>query len=1147
MAVFLEVIDAAGNPTRLPVVDGRIDVTAQPGTIYRLVDQNGDPIGTGPRVLRVDSDLVITDLPEGQIVGITEFFSACSPADPCTLSLAELGGLADESITPASEPVAALQEGGFLMNRGAQGEQNVVAPEAERDINWKPIAAAGGGLVILGAVAGGGGGGGGDSDPPVAPTLTTSSVNNPKPVLEGQAEPNSRVTVTIDIGGSGNTVRYATTTDANGAWSVDLATDSPILGTLPDAGLPANESSPISLVATDSAGNASEGVTTSVVIDTTPPVAVATLVSVGDNLDPISGAITANGVTNDRTPTLSGTLSAALDEGDSVAVLRDGQVVGQATVTGTDFVFEDGPLADSNGQNEVTYTVQVRDAAGNTTAASAPFSFAVDATAPGAPTITSPAPGSTITAAQSQSGITVSGTTATSSDATTVSVTFGGVTQLATVDQNNAWTTTFATGQLPADGNRSISAHAIDAAGNEGADVASTTVTLDRTPPSVSMTSDAAGGPTNSPFTVTFVFSEPVTGFTAADLTVTGGTAGSVTGSGTTYSAVISPAAGLNGNAVVTVRENTVVDGSGNPNTAGSLNQPIDTVGPSLSITDNVAGTATGPVTFTFSFSEGVTGFSASDINVTGGTAGALNQVNSATYTMVVTPGSAASGTIGISVGNNAVTDTLGNPNSSASASQAYINDVTDPVLTITDNVSGNATGPVTFTFQFNEPVTGFTAGDISVSGGTAGTFTAVSATIYQLIVQPGTAATGTINVSVAAGAAQDAAGNPSEAASASQGFTNDLVDPVLTITDNATGTATGPVTFTFSFDEAVTGFTTADVQVTGGTASAVTTVNASTYQMVVTPPANDTGTLGVSVAAGAATDAAGNPSEADSATQAFDTDVDPTLTITNDAPTAVPARAPYDYTLTFSEPVTGLTLGDLNVSGGTLSGLSGSGAVYTVTVTPTDNTTGNISFSVDADAVQDAGGNGNAATSSTAVAFDREDPAPVITDNVAATIATGPVEFTIDFGEPVNGFTLADLNVSTNSATPLDDVSLAAGSSAGEFVLTVTPADADAGRITVALPAGAATDDAGNNSRAAVTRTQLYNTPTATDNDNSTASGDSGTALIITEQDLLATDPLLFSDGEQSSSGAADSSAAISTGAFNSALLPEQQQTGAF
>ena len=53
---------------------------------------------------------------------------------------------------------------------------------------------------------------------------------------------------------------------------------------------------------------------------------------------------------------------------------------------------------------------------------------------------------------------------------------------------------------------------------------------------------------------------------------------------------------------------------AGNSNTAATqFSQAFDTKAPSLSITSDTTGTATGPVTYTFSFSEDVSGFTADE------------------------------------------------------------------------------------------------------------------------------------------------------------------------------------------------------------------------------------------------------------------------------------------------------------------------------------------------------------------------------------------------------------------------------------------------------------------------------------------------------------------------------------------------------
>jgi endoglucanase len=107
--------------------------------------------------------------------------------------------------------------------------------------------------------------------------------------------------------------------------------------------------------------------------------------------------------------------------------------------------------------------------------------------------------------------------------------------------------------------------------------------------------------------------------------------------------------------------------------------------------------------------------------------------------------------------------------------------DIIPPSLAISDNVSAtNATGPVTFTFTFSEPVRDFDASDIVVTGGTAGEFT-LGATNRSatLVVTPGASTTGILAVSVAAGQFTDLAGNASTAAaSANQAFDTRTVTP---------------------------------------------------------------------------------------------------------------------------------------------------------------------------------------------------------------------------------------------------------------------------------------------------------------------------------------------------------------------------------
>ena len=85
---------------------------------------------------------------------------------------------------------------------------------------------------------------------------------------------------------------------------------------------------------------------------------------------------------------------------------------------------------------------------------------------------------------------------------------------------------------------------------------------------------------------------------------------------------------------------------------------------------------------------------------------------------------------------------------------------ITDPdtgaptveITGVPDRIGG--TGDITATFTFSEDVTGFATDDVTVTGGTKGTFTATSATVYTLAVTPDGGAD--VVVTVAANAATD-------------------------------------------------------------------------------------------------------------------------------------------------------------------------------------------------------------------------------------------------------------------------------------------------------------------------------------------------------------------------------------------------------
>jgi hypothetical protein len=172
----------------------------------------------------------------------------------------------------------------------------------------------------------------------------------------------------------------------------------------------------------------------------------------------------------------------------------------------------------------------------------------------------------------------------------------------------------------------------------------------------------------------------------------------------------------------------------------------------------------------------------------------------------------------------------------------------------------------------------------------------------------------------------------------------------------------------------------------------------------------------------------------------------------------------PITFTVAFSEPVTGFDATDL-ARGGTSQGgtvtVSGSGATYTISVSGI-TTNGSLTFSIAAGKALDAAGNGNLASSSSdgSVTYDNVRPTVTVVQSAgqADPTKTLPISFTVTFSEPVTGFDVSDV---VRSGTSTGGTLGVSGSGAG-YVVTLTGA-VSSGTVVVAIPAGGATDVAGN------------------------------------------------------------------------------------
>src|SRR6185312_15895454 len=236
-----------------------------------------------------------------------------------------------------------------------------------------------------------------------------------------------------------------------------------------------------------------------------------------------------------------------------------------------------------------------------------------------------------------------------------------------------------------------------------------------------------------------------------------------------------------------------------------------------VAVTDNVpAAMTSGPISFTATFNEAVTGVSSSSFTATNGTVASVTQVDSSHYTIVVNPAAGvASGTVALSLVAGGATDAAGNVAVAADLSgldSQGINTQAPTVVAVTDNVAAAVTsGPISFTATFSEAVTGVSSSSFTATNGTVASVTQVDSSHYTIVVNPAAGvASGTVALSLVAGGATDAAGNVAVAADLSgldsQGI-NTQAPTVVAVTDNVAAAVTsGPISFTATFSEAVTG-----------------------------------------------------------------------------------------------------------------------------------------------------------------------------------------------------------------------------------------------------------------------------------------------------------------------------------------------------
>jgi Ca2+-binding RTX toxin-like protein len=576
----------------------------------------------------------------------------------------------------------------------------------------------------------------------------------------------SAQTLTATLSGAlgGGDVAYGSVD--NGATWTDIT--SKVSGTtLTWTGVVLSGSNTIKLMVADAAGNSGTVASQAYTLDTTAPAAP----SAPDlNAASDSGGSPSDDLTNDSTPTVSGTAEA----GSTVTLYdTDGTtVLGTTTASGGTWSITTSTL----GAGGHTLTAKASDLAGNVSTASSGLTIDIDTAAPTGTALSA----TTASSNTATSGATLATLSATDAHAVSYSLAAGNGTNDADNGSFSISGTSLAVGGSSlAAGTYRIYVAATDAAGNVANQAFTITVVH---APAVSAIVRAGGASATTPagdssvaYTVTF--DQAVTGVDANDFTLTGtgtafGSIASVSGSGATYTVTVD---GLSGDGALRLDLNSggvgIENGSSVPIIGGYTSGQtyvLDHTAPNApsafsmsaasdsgtSNSDQVTKLTTPTFTGTAEAGATVTLYDGATV---------LGTTTAAGGAWSITPSSA------LSEGSHTLTakaaDAAGNV-SAPSAGLAVTIDTTAPTVAITSDAStlkAGQTAAITFTFS-EDPGATFSwdgsSGDVVVTGGALSALSGTGLTRTAVFTPTSGVNGGSASISVAATVYTDAAGN---------------------------------------------------------------------------------------------------------------------------------------------------------------------------------------------------------------------------------------------------------------------------------------------------------------------------------------------------------------------------------------------------
>jgi hypothetical protein len=401
-------------------------------------------------------------------------------------------------------------------------------------------------------------------------------------------------------------------------------------------------------------------------------------------------------------------------------------------------------------------------------------------------------------------------------------------------------------------------------------------------------------------------------------------------------------------------------------------------------------------------------------------------------------------------------TDAAGN---SSYSDMTLVWDTSKPTVAIsTPSATPTKSGPVTYTLTYTgaDSITLAPANVTLNKTGTANGTVVVSGTgnMSRTVTVSNIAGDGTLGISIVSGTASDNAGNVASAAGPSSTFTVDNTAPTAAIgAPSATLAKSGPVTYTITYTGADSiNLAAANVTlIKTGTANGTVAVNGTgnTTRTVTVSNITGDGTLGISIAAGTASDSAGNLASAAGPASAFA--VDNTLP-TVSAGTNQAKGTAFTQTGTATD-TSGLIYGWSQVSGpGTVN--FGSPDAISTEISASTNGVYVIRFTV-----TDAAG--NVSYSEMTLTWDATAPSAIIGAPSTAMTKVGPVSYTVTYAG-ADSITLSPASVTLIKTGTANGTVSVSGAGSTMRIVTISSITGD-GTLGISITAGTAIDTAEN------------------------------------------------------------------------------------